>query len=114
METDASLDPTSRETTMNARPRLLMLLVLLTGCARPEPSSTATRATAAGSELDDAAWTQALVEHREENDESFRTSSTSPMAGTQRLQSDSADRIYLARQDRTFSLSYDAPFAPVS
>ena len=93
---------------MNTRPRFLMLLVLLTGCARPEPSSTATRAAAAGSDLDDAAWTQALVEHREETDESFRTSSTSPMAGTQRLQREAVDRIHLTRQDRTFSLAYDA------
>jgi len=86
----------------------LTLLLLLSGCAQQEPDGPAAAAPEAGSELDDAAWAQALVEHREENDEEFRTSSTSPMAGSQRLTSDPADRVYLTRQDRTFALAYAA------
>ncbi len=86
----------------------LTLLLLLGGCAEQESAAPAATALPAGSEPDDAEWTQALIEHREETDEEFRTSRTSPMAGTQRLQSDPADRVYLTRQDRIFSLAYDA------
>ena len=93
---------------MRAQPWILALLTLFSGCAQQDPADTATPAPVAGSEPDDGAWTQALVEHHEETDESFRTSRTSPMAGTQRLQSDPADRVYLTRQDRTFALAYDA------
>jgi len=85
-----------------------MLLLFLCGCAQQEPDSPAGAAPQAGSELDDAAWSQAMIEHREEADEEFRTSSTSPIAGTQRLQSDPANRVYLARQNRTFALGDSA------
>lgn len=62
----------------------------------------------AGPELDDTAWTQALTDHREEIDDEYRTSRTSPMAGTQYLKSDPGDQVYLTRRDRTLALSYSA------
>jgi hypothetical protein len=93
----------------------LTLLLLLGGCARQEPDGPAAGAPQAAPELDTAAWTQALVEHRAEKDEEFRTSSTSPMAGSQRLTSDPADRVYLTHQDRTFALAHAAdPAAEVA
>ena len=91
--------------------RILTLLILLGGCAQQDPGDAAAPAPVAGSELDGAAWTQALIDHREETDEEFRTSVTSPIAGTQRLQSDPAERVYLTRRDRTFALAYDAEAA---
>jgi hypothetical protein len=87
---------------------LLTLAILLCGCAQQGPNSTATRAPVAGSEPDDLAWTQALIEHREEIDEAFRTSSASPMAGTQYLKSQPTDRVYLTRQGKAFALAYSA------
>ena len=93
---------------MKTPPRILMLLILLGGCAQPDPGSTAPPAPIAGTELSDAAWTQALIEHRDEIREEFRTSRTSPMAGAQRLTSDPAERVFLTRQDRTFALAYAA------
>jgi uncharacterized protein (DUF1684 family) len=98
---------------MKSSPGILMLLMLLGGCGPPEPGGTVTPAPEAASELSDEAWTRALVEHREETDEEFRTSSTSPMAGAQRLKSEPADRVYLIRQDRTFALAYSADPAAV-
>jgi uncharacterized protein (DUF1684 family) len=83
-----------------------MLLIFLSGCAQQDPSTTAKPAPITGSELDDQAWTQALVEHREEIDEEYRASSTSPMAGTQYLKSEPTDRVYLTRKDKTFALAY--------
>jgi hypothetical protein len=53
----------------------------------------------------DAAWMQALLDHRREVDEEFRTSTTSPMAGVQRLASEAVDRLFLVRQDGSFALS---------
>ncbi|MCG6926868.1 MAG: DUF1684 domain-containing protein [Acidobacteria bacterium] len=91
---------------MKNRPWVLAVLFLFIACARQDPDAATT--PVAGSQLDDAAWTQALVDHRDETDEEFRTSTTSPMAGTQRLQSDPADRVYLTRRDRTLALAYAA------
>jgi uncharacterized protein (DUF1684 family) len=82
-----------------------MLLLLLGACARQDPTDSATPAPAMASEPDDAAWSHALMDHRDETDEEFRTSPTSPMAGIQRLQSDPADRVSLTRQDQTFALA---------
>jgi uncharacterized protein (DUF1684 family) len=54
------------------------------------------------------------MEHREEVDEEYRTSSTSPMAGTQYLKSEPAARVYLTREDKTFALAYsDGPAAEI-
>ena len=83
---------------MKIQSRVLMLLILLVGCARQQPTGTDAQTPIAGSELDDAAWAEALIDHREEIDEEFRSSSTSPMAGTQYLKSEPRDRVYLARQ----------------
>ena len=93
---------------MKIQSKTLMLLTLLGGCAQQDPQGTAPPTPVAGPELDDPAWTQALIEHRDEIDEEYRTSSTSPMAGTQYLKSEPAKRIYLTRQDRTFALAYSA------
>jgi hypothetical protein len=87
---------------------LLTLVILLCGCAQQNPNGTATRAPVAGSEPDDLAWTQALIEHREEIDDAFRTSNTSPMAGTQYLKSQPTVRVHLTRQGKAFALAYSA------
>ncbi len=92
--------------TIHFRP--LALLLVLGGCAQQSPDPTTKSVPPAGSELSDTAWTQALVEHRDEIREEFRTSKTSPMAGAQRLTSDPAERVLLTRQDRTFALAYAA------
>ena len=103
--------PAPKRVTMEIQSRILILLILLSGCAQQDPNSTTTPAPIVGSELDDPAWTEALIEHRKELDEEFRTS-TSPMAGTQYLKSEPADRVYLTRQDRSFGLDYsDVPAA---
>jgi uncharacterized protein (DUF1684 family) len=84
---------------------VLTLLILPSGCAQQDPSGSNAAAPIAGAELDDPAWTKALIEHRREIDEEFRTS-TSPMAGSQYLKSEPADRVFLTRQDRSFGLDY--------
>ena len=86
----------------------LMLTILVGGCAQEKPSSTDTQTPVAVSELDDAAWAEALIDHREEIAEDFKTSITSPMAGTQYLKSEPGERVYLTREDRTFGLA-DTP-----
>ncbi len=95
-------------TLMRSRLQTVTLLLLLAGCAGQDPGGAATPAPLAGSEVDDAAWTRTLVAHREEVDEELRTSSTSPMAGVQRLASKAVDRVYLTRQGRTFALADSA------
>jgi hypothetical protein len=92
--------------TIHFRP--LALFLVLGGCAQQSPDQTAKSPPIAGTELSDEAWTQALIEHRDEIREEFRTSKTSPMAGAQRLTSDPAERVFLTHQDRTFALAYAA------
>jgi len=82
----------------------MVLLSLLVACSK-EPVDTTTPVSVAESEIDDAAWTEELIQHREENDEHFRTSRTSPMAGAQYLKSEPTERVYLTRGDRTFGLA---------
>jgi hypothetical protein len=94
--------------TMKTYGHALTLLLVLGACARQEPADDAKPDPPASSELDDAAWTRELTDHRMTTDEELRTSPTSPMAGIQRLQSDPAERVYLMRQDRTFALAYAA------
>jgi uncharacterized protein (DUF1684 family) len=93
---------------MKIQSKTLMLLILFGGCAQQDPQGTAPPTPVDGSELDDPAWTRVLIEHRDEIDEEYRTSKTSPMAGTQYLKSEPAERVYLTRQDRTFALAYSA------
>lgn len=83
-----------------------ILLFLLAGCAAPDSDEATTPAPTAGSETDNAAWIQELIEHREEVDEDYRTSRTSPMAGAQYLKSEPVDKVYLMREDRIFDLAY--------
>lgn len=59
--------------------------------------------------FDVASWEAALLEHRSQKDEEFRTARDSPMAGTQYLKSEPADRVWLTREGRTFDLAYDEP-----
>ena len=59
--------------------------------------------------LDELAWESELLEHREQKDEEFRTSSTSPMAGTQYLKSEPTDRVWLTREGKVFELAYVEP-----
>jgi len=76
---------------VHARIPLLILAILVGGCS-----------------LDDATWEAELIEHRARKDESLKTSSTSPMAGTQYLKSDPAERVWLTRNERSFDLTYEA------
>lgn len=76
---------------MHARIPLLILAVLVGGCG-----------------LGDATWEAELIEHRARKDEKLKTSSTSPMAGTQYLKSDPAERVWLTRDGRSFELTYEA------
>ena len=76
---------------MHARIPLLVLAILAGGCS-----------------LDDATWEALLIEHRARKDERLKTSSTSPMAGTQYLKSDPAERVWLTRDGRSFELTYKA------
>jgi uncharacterized protein (DUF1684 family) len=85
--------------------RALVVLGVLTACTSETSSRTDTTSELVSTELTDTAWKQALEEHRREIDDDFRTSSTSPMAGTQYLKSEPGDRVYLARTDRTFALA---------
>ena len=55
--------------TIHFRP--LALLLVLGGCAEQSPDQTTKSPPVAGTELSDAAWTQALVEHRDEINEEF-------------------------------------------
>jgi len=82
-----------------------MMLVLAGGCAAPEVEQAADAHPVEQVELDDAAWTAALIEHRQEIDEEFRTSKESPMAGTQYLKSEPGADVYLALQDGVFELT---------
>ena len=59
--------------------------------------------------LDELAWESELLEHREQKDEEFRTSSTSPMAGTQYLKSEPTDRVWLSHKGKAFELAYVEP-----
>ena len=58
---------------------------------------------------DETAWKAELLEERVQKDEEFATSETSPMAGTQYLKSDPAERVFLTRNGKTFSLAYESP-----
>jgi len=84
---------------------VLTMLVLAGGCAAPEVEQVSDASPVEAVELDDAAWTAALIEHRQEIDEEFRTSKESPMAGTQYLKSEPGDEVYLAFQDGVFELA---------
>jgi len=81
--------------------RILALtsLLLLGGCSAD---------TGGGARVDEAIWEAELLEHRSQTDEEFKTSSTSPMAGTQYLKSEPADRVWLNRQGKVFELAYTA------
>jgi len=85
-----------------------MILILVGGCAAPEVEQASEVTPVEEVELDDEAWTAALLEERQEIDEEFRTSDTSPMAGTQYLKSEPGDEVYLALQEGEFHLADSA------
>lgn len=89
----------------------LILLPLLFACAPEEPGLT--RASFPDGPgvppTDETAWKAELLEERVQKDEEFATSETSPMAGTQYLKSDPAERVFLTRNGKTFSLAYESP-----
>ena len=84
---------------MRFRATVLIPVLLLFSACSVEPDGVA--------RLDEPAWNSALLEHREQKDEEFRTSSTSPMAGTQYLKSEPTDRVWLTREGKTFELAYE-------
>jgi uncharacterized protein (DUF1684 family) len=81
------------------------VVVLLGGCV-PQASDEENADAVAGSEMDDGAWTQELLEDRQETDEHLRTSKTSAMSATQYLKSKPTDAVYLTREGPTFGLAY--------
>jgi uncharacterized protein (DUF1684 family) len=83
---------------VHTRIPLFILAVLVGGCS---PGG-------GGRAIDTATWEAELVEHRARKNERFKTSSTSPMAGTQYLKSDPAERVWLVREGRSFGLTYEA------
>jgi uncharacterized protein (DUF1684 family) len=93
---------------MRIRLRAVALLLLMGGCADPGPPDSTAPALVATSGVDGAAWTQALLDHRSDVDEELRTSTTSPMAGVQRLASEPVDRLFLILQDGAFAVSETA------
>jgi uncharacterized protein (DUF1684 family) len=93
---------------MRIRLQAVPLLLLVAGCSDSEPRGSDPPPLVATSGVDDAAWTRALLDHRREVDEEFRTSVTSPMAGIQRLASEPVDRLFLIRREGSFALSEDA------
>jgi len=85
-----------------------MILILVGGCAAPEVEQASDVTPVETVELDDEAWAAALLEERQEIDEEFRTSETSPMAGSQYLKSEPGDQVYLTRRGETFELTDSA------
>ncbi|MGB5162612.1 MAG: DUF1684 domain-containing protein [Thermoanaerobaculia bacterium] len=85
-----------------------MMLVLVGGCSLPEVEQASEPSPVEPVELDDEAWTAALLEERREIDEEFRTSKESPMAGAQYLKSEPMDEVYLVLRDGVFELA-DSP-----
>ncbi len=84
------------------------VLLLLCYCSPPEPVSPAqeTAPEIEGPSIEDEeAWLAELLSEREEKDQTFKTSRTSPMAGVQYLRSESEERVFLTREDRTFGLA---------
>lgn len=86
----------------------LVVLSLLAGCARQETTDSTVEPAADKPALNDADWEAELSSHRAEIDEDYKTSRTSPMAGTQYLKSEAGERFYLDRADRTFELATSA------
>ncbi len=85
-----------------------MMLVLVGGCSPPEVEQISDTEPVGQVELDDEAWTAALLEERREIDVEFKTSEESPMAGTQYLKSEPGDEVYLVLRDGVFELA-DSP-----
>ena len=83
----------------------VMMLVLAVACAAPDVEQAVEKSPVEAVELDDAAWTAALLEERQAIDEEFRTSKDSPMAGAQYLKSELGDKVYLALQKGVFELA---------
>ncbi len=84
---------------------VLMVLLLVGGCAAPEVEQVSDASPVEAVELTDEEWTAALLEERQEIEEEFRTSEESPMAGSQYLKSEPRDEVYLVLEDRTFALA---------
>ena len=87
---------------------ILMILILVGGCTAPDVEQSSDAPPVEPVELDDEAWTAALLEERQEIDEEFRTSKESPMAGSQYLKSEPMDEVYLVLRDGVFDLA-DSP-----
>jgi uncharacterized protein (DUF1684 family) len=85
-----------------------MMLVLVGGCSPPEVEQASEPSPVEPVELDDEAWTAALLEERQEIEEEFKTSKESPMAGSQYLKSELMDEVYLVLRDGVFELA-DSP-----
>ncbi len=69
----------------------------------PTPEDSRETAPGPGSELDDSAWAAKLAEHRAGIHEKFTSDGPSPIAATQRLNVESASRVFLTLEGRTFA-----------
>jgi uncharacterized protein (DUF1684 family) len=88
-----------------------LVLSLLLGCGPEESSSVRTSLPRGPAVLpvDEPAWRAELEAERARKDEEFATSETSPMAGTQYLKSEPAERVFLSREGEQFALAYEEP-----
>jgi uncharacterized protein (DUF1684 family) len=91
---------------------LLLALTVLSACRSERTEWTGAGLSAehggersAVAPEDVGSWQTALLEERREKDQEFASSETSPMAGTQYLKSEPADRVVLTRDGRTFDLA---------
>lgn len=90
-------------------PWLLLPLVLACGPEGPGLDRAGLPEGPAVLPIQEAAWTAELLEERARKDAEFATSETSPMAGTQYLKSEPAERVFLTREDELFGLDYERP-----
>ena len=81
----------------------LIPVLLLVGCSADDDDVA----------FEASAWEAELLEHREQKDQEFRTSGSSPMAGTQYLKSEPTDRVWLTREQKAFALTYTEPVEAV-
>jgi hypothetical protein len=93
------------------RPRgpLACILLLLLGACGPADTGPIQAGLPDGPALlpsQEVAWRAELLAERARKDEEFRTSETSPMAGTQYLKSEPAERLFLKREGESFALAY--------